>query len=126
MVNLQAEPVYRFYDHSEQLSEVPRDLLHLLVKRLLVEIFVDVPHQVNEAFLLLASKCIVCGIKIGDQTPRNSCRIFWALPPSRLSLYRYATSSRLVKTQTYASFPATFARVSSACTSVPPTMFEDR
>ena len=63
----QAVSINCFHHGLEQDRKVPRDLSQFFVERVLQNIVVQVPYQVNQAFLLRTLNCIIGGIKIRHQ-----------------------------------------------------------
>ena len=64
---LQAMRVYGLDDLAKQRAKSSGDLLQFVIERVLVQVLIDVAHQVDQAFLLSARHRIVRGVKIGDK-----------------------------------------------------------
>src|ERR1039457_6185211 len=52
VTGLQAKAIHGFDDGAQHFSELRPYLLHFVVEGLLVEVIVNIPHKMNQAFLL--------------------------------------------------------------------------
>ena len=62
---LQAMRIYGLHNIAKQSTKSSGDFLQVLIEWILVQVLIDVAHQVNQAFLLSAWYRIVSGVKIG-------------------------------------------------------------
>jgi hypothetical protein len=69
---LQAPTVDSLHDAPQELSKTCRHLLEFFVIWIVQNGLIDVPHQMEQAFLLRARQRIVCRIEVGHQnTPKS-------------------------------------------------------
>ena len=67
MSRLQAVRVDGRDDLAEQRTKASRNLLQFVVEGVLVQVLIDVAHQMDQAFLLRARNQIIRGIEIRDE-----------------------------------------------------------
>src|SRR5260370_33833418 len=88
--------VDRTDNRTQQLAKSGGEGLEVLVPRIALNIVVEIPDEVNQAFLLLTRKGVVGGIKIGDkysikileQVVQESPLSSWPLHAANLVLIR--------------------------------------
>lgn len=101
VARLKAKPVNVFENRSEQITDGYDKPLKLLVKWILPKIIVQVPDQMDQAFLLLARKSVVSPIKIGDDGALKLANSGFRNAVSRFARKRKTTRMLSVRTQTY-------------------------
>jgi len=83
VASLQTELIDCLDDRLEQCSKTIRDEFHLLIEWLLVEVIIDISHQVDQTLLLRTIKAVVHGVEVRYQNAAEMAKYLlggFALP----------------------------------------------